>query len=386
MYLQSPPTDAAEFVFAEEGGIKLSLKDRFLPYRPIRIEGRQRAEFTWYPGSPEATVQMLGPEEGVIRLNGFWKDRFFEVKTSAFASYTSGAPPLDVKLIESVSDLVQAVDDMRRMGRRIKMSWSGLERVGHITSFTQTWHNIHDCEWEIEFSVLSQGEATVPSSSPASITLPDLYAQAIELAKTIQKSIYDAAHLSDFVSLTSKATAALNGVSLLAIATAGALQDVAQGYAGGIFSVTQGTRKAVSAISGAISGSIVTADSITEQAIGEFYSFNAWGDQDNTPPGVQVAAYGFQSTLARDRQRFRHSFAYARRQAAQQEAGQDSEVQVYTPKVGEDLRAVALRFYNTSDNWIPLMLYNNLASSQLKAGQQVNIPPVTSLTGQGKPS
>lgn len=376
MYIQTPPSPSTELVLEEEGGVTVTLKDRFLPYLPLRVEGKQRAEFTWYPGSPEATVQMLGPEEGAIRINGFWKDKFFELVQNVLVTSDTPIPVL----VTNVAELVATVDTMRRMGRRITLNWGGLRRVGHITSFTQTWHNFHDVEWDIEFSVLSQGETTVPSVSAAEITLPSLYSLALKTSLEIQQKIIDGSGLPTYLAVIGAVNNAMLAGELLATATAGAIGDVARGYANGVFSVTQGTRRVIANLTSTVVGLGIQANTIADTATSEALSFGIYGGMDNAPIGAQLAANSFQRTVSDTMRKARYSFADSRRLAARQAAGEASKIQTYTPPTDTDLRTISVRYYNTDAYWQDLMIYNGLQESRVPQGALVSIPPTTAFS------
>ena len=389
MYIRTPNAPAESLVLEEEGGVTLVLNERFLPYRPITIGGKQRAEFTWYPGSPEATVQMLGPEEDSIQLRGFWKDKFYGETSVGYGStddYRRGQiAGYGLDRVANVAALVQAVDAMRRMGRRITLKWSGLLRVGHITGFRQTWHNVHDCEWELDFTVVSQGEKTVPVVAAVQITPPDLYQQALKQAIIIQDSIIAASRVNDVLALTNQASVGLNAAAVLVQAATGALYDVARGYTSAYVTVTQGLRRVVSIQTGAIAGTSTVLRTTFDTALSEFYSFGQYGDQDNTPLGVQLAADNLRRTVARDFRATQRTFAFNRRQAAVEATGTNAQVQTQITTADTDLRTVSQNAYGTSDYWRPLMTYNGLSPGRLSAGQTLFIPPASMLNAQTTP-
>ena len=386
MYIRTPNAPAESLSLEEEGGITLVLNERFLPYRPITIGGKQRAEFTWYPGSPEATVQMLGPEEDSIQLRGFWKDKFLgETSVLIGQALNQQTGGLSVNRADNVAALVQAVDAMRRMGRRITLKWSGLMRVGHITGFRQTWHNVHDCEWELDFTVVSQGENTVPVVAAVQITPPDAYQQALKQAIIIQDAIIAASRVNDVLALTNQASVGLNAAAVLVQAATGALYDVARGYTSAYVTVTQGLRRVVSIQTGAIAGTSTVLRSSIDTALSEFYSFGQYGDQDNTPLGVQLAADNLRRTVARDFRATQRAFAFNRRQAAVEATGTNSQVQTLITTADTDLRTVSQNAYGTSDYWRSLMTYNGLSTSRLPAGMALFIPPASMLNAQTTP-
>lgn len=385
MFIRTPNAPAESLTLEEEGGNTLVLNERFLPYRPITIGGKQRAEFTWYPGSPEATVQMLGPEEDSIQLRGFWKDKFYGENSVGYgptANYQQNDTGLGLSRVDNVAALVQVVDDMRRMGRRITLNWAGLRRVGHITGFRQTWHNVHDCEWEIDFSVVSQGETTVPAVAAVTITPPDAYQLALKQAILIQDSIIAASRVNDVLAITNQASVALNAAEVLVQATTGALYDVARGYTSAYVTVTQGLRRVVSIQTGAIASTANVLRTTADTALSEFYSFGQYGDQDNTPLGVQLAADNLRRTVTRDLRATTRAFALNRRQAAVESTGTAAQVQSYVAPANTDLRAVSQLYYGTPDYWRQLMTYNGLNTSKLSAGQTIFVPPASMLNSQ----
>lgn len=377
MFIRTPNAPSESLVFEEVDGLTLTLNDRFLPYRPITVGGKQRAEFTWYPGSPEATVQMLGPEEDTIQLRGFWKDKFLQIAQSVILT-AAPANAASLSFIDSVSGLVQVVDDMRRMGRQIKLSWGAMQRVGHIVSFRQTWHNIHDCEWELDFAVLSQGETTVPAVIPT-ITLPDVYQVALDAAVTLQDRIIEQSGLPVAVSLSEAASLALNIANLNILAVADAMTAIVQGYAGSVFSVSQSARRTVSTLSGGIKNLAVSIGSVGDTALSEFYSWGN-GDEDNTAVGQLVAAFNFKRNVTSQIQTSRYAYADSRAKVAREAAGAASQVQQFLTVKDMDYRDISLQFYGTSDRWLDLMRYNGATDSKLAAGTQVFIPPASLLT------
>ncbi len=375
-------SEASTFSLIEEGGVTLELRERALPYRPLTISGKQRAEFTWYPGNPEATVQMLGPEEGVITLRGYWKDRFIQGTGAARfigAEVTQLRAAIQSTLttsaaIASVSDLVQRVDDMRRMGRRITLSWAGLQRVGHITSFTQHWNNVHDCEWEMDFSVLSQNEAVVPTAQQNAPNLADQAVQALQQAQNVSTATATAFELLQEASLTfsntllQSVTAFDEGTTRAAEVIYNATSSVAT-YAQAPFDAA---RRIAASASGLVVSASQTLGTAVDRSLADCVEFGAWGMQDDAPMGIQIAGNSVQRSFNNAVQSVRYNNAltrYALEQQLQQELSAS-----FVASQNMDLRDVSTRYYGTPDNWQQLMQFNGFASSKLNAGDLVWVP------------
>lgn len=399
-------TQATTFTLEEIGGITLTLRDRALPYLPLSITGTQRAEFTWYPGSPQATVQMLGPEEGVIAIRGFWKDRFIE---GTNAAQVRGASETVLRVsdaqasIRNIEDLVRVVDTMRRQGRLIKLTWDKITRYGHITQFTQTWHRSHDCEWELDFSVTSQEAPVAPVVASAVKTVSDMAAEEQLLVRRLNGAVastpaalpkgtvpgapgaplprgYQVAQLNILQDALAAYTSAVDAVE----SAASYLSNGAAMIAAGIALPGNIIRNSMSVVSGVISrlsraGGLVVDTALTEAfAVGSVLGVV---DQDNVPFGIQLGSANYLKIVDRTVREVRSSNAVLRYQMAQQL--QDEIAASFVAPQAMDLRDVSTRFYGTPDRWIMLMNYNGRNDSALRAGELIWVPRQGKSSGAG---
>ncbi len=412
---------ASTLTLAEEGGTTLHLRDRALPYRPISITGTQRAEFTWYPGSPQATVQMLGPEEGVITLNGFWKDRFIQgtdavtigdIDTEEYGLLRQALGELGGAV--TAASLVNIVDGMRRNGRMVVFTWEGLTRYCHITSFTQTWHNVHDCEWSLDLSVISQEALNIAAMSQETPTPADAAAATAAQAKTAEElagnppaALVGAPAAAAPIEIRPTPLrpptwgAAIQSAIMnneLVKGLADSLNAAANGYADIATNVTS----VVELPGNMIRDTIGFADELVgrfarsttnavDSAITEVFAVGtALGllSQDQVPFGIQLGAKSYMNSVNNTVNVARNFNAAIRYIYTSQLQG-DVE-SVFVAPANMDLRDVSTKFYNTPDNWWMLMLYNELPDSRLRAGQEIKIPRnpqngVAGSTGGGAP-
>lgn len=412
----------SSFTLAEEGGVTLELKGRALPYLPLTVSGRQRAEFTWYPGSPQATVQMLGPEEGEISITGYWKDRFLAGSQDAVVS-TGGRKTEEDLIVDpgasgaltSVADLVAQVDSMRRAGRLIRLSWEGLVRYGHITGFTQTWNTAHDVAWSLDFAVVSQEPLAVRAVSSSQPTAADAAVasavQAGDMAQTAATAPTAASAITDTATTLTQLPAPLALPDWLrgdkwragiesqgwVRATADWIQWGANSYA----NIAQQTtsviqfapnlvRDTVGFASGIVSQLSRTTGNTIDAAITEYFAVTtALGvtSQDQVPFGIQLGARSYLTQVNNIIRAVRTSNAVWRYEYTQQMQGDVGTVFIAPNNM--DLRDVSTIFYGNQNQWAQLMLYNEFESSRLRAGQEVRIPadapygPVGSTGGGG---
>lgn len=383
--VQPNDSPASSFSIDERNGdYDITLWDRALPYRPVTFGGKQRVEFSWYPGVPIATAQVLGPEEESITLKGFWKDRFIaENPGSSHTMASSFAADSPDGAVRSVAELVRIVDTMRRRGLLCRLTWDSLVRDGHITKFVQTWHNRHDVEWELEFTPISQGESLKPLAVPPMPELPDLSANwelfhsqwnnrmqalpALGLADTIAAFLDElddsinaiTAGITDTVyAVTSDALAgpdALNrvialgnGVVLQAAATFVTVCDAADEA---IFPILGGTAAGINTVAG--------TDIPTELP-------------DDLSLTETIQANVYKTTIKTSIRDVRNNTIDATEQYT--DTLNPQLLQTFIAKGDTDLRDVSTQFYGNPNEWRNLMLFNRLTTSKLSAGDLVFVP------------
>jgi len=167
---------ATSFAIIERTGDKRAvvLRGRALPYRPFSLSGTQRNSIEWYPGNPIGVLQVYGAKEEETTIQGYWKDIFLGEGGNGIPSYAqlNGAPLL------TAIDLAGTIDDIRRKGQEIVVTWLNHTRYGIIDRFTQKWHTGHDVEWEISFAWISQEDiklnVDVPFVTPNNYDLMSL--------------------------------------------------------------------------------------------------------------------------------------------------------------------------------------------------------------------
>lgn len=390
--------EAGSLTLVEEGGGTLKLTQRALPYMPLAISGKQRAEFHWYPGNPQATVQMLGPEEQTITLKGFWKDKFIQGTSAAqfiTAQVLTPTAATTASAVPDVAALVKIVDNMRRMGRRIQLQWDKLIRYGHIIGFTQTWHTPHYCEWELEFAVAALEEPRVVSSNATQPTLADAAVQASEwvngntaakeeykpavtvLAPSFQKLLTDFDNecfktsnwLSGGATLIAQGTALSSSVARSGMAALNVLTTTAQAYG--------------NALDGALTEWFNIGTFVGAVSTGSIFALGE-SDQvreDALPFGVQLGATSYQRNVRQQVRSIAYSTAVTRWSIQRQL--QDELKASFTAKQDMDLRDVSTQFYGTPDGWRDLLIYNGLTSSRLTAGQLIWVPQQGYSAGAG---
>lgn len=348
----------------------LTLAGRALPYRPVPFSGSQRAEFTWYPGNPHATVQVLGAAEDPSNFRGQWKNRFLRnVSFGGLPVIPTAIALRDNVALTDVAELAQFVDDIRRKGPLVEVTWRHLKRQGILMQFFQTWGEPvgEDLAWEMNFTWISQGDEASPAVISSRMDLGDVQGswQIVAAAVTTARANPPFEQPRVF---RERADNIVASIGASADEVVGAVSNVVVGAT----SSQDGVRRLASVM-----------DSVNQQAQAlraEVSNETAESERFNLPaaPGAPPS---FSSRL-RANIYSRGLYDSAREAQKQANLQRDDFVRKLNPQLiaafvareGQNLRDVARAFYGTQDEWGVLLDFNNFQSSRLSAGQVVFVP------------
>lgn len=320
-----------------------------------------RSDITWYPGSPIATLQVLGAQEDETTISGRWKDRF--LKESAQPGFgESPYAQLNGEPIANVQELAKLVDDMRRKGQMIDVTWFDIARRGIIKTFRQKWFYAQELEYEITFLWVSQAEALT------------------DIEVTVKNE-----DLSDLPPLLQNDADFLNPQSLLqeagaAIATiTDTLNEHVDEIQSGIFALED-------TVFAQVTLTLNAFDAIQRVAgILDFVKLRARNLQfvitddvnasiENSDPvfGVGLKAFNV-GRSQRVRSRSIASTAAQQQDVAVKRLNPEL-VSTVTARKNQDLRDVATRAYGTPDAWRALAQFNKMKGSKTEAGQMIFVP------------
>lgn len=382
MTIDNSLTTAAQFQIVEMTGSQrtVTLNTRGLPYRPFTLKGKQRTEITWYPGNPEATGTVLGASEDPTTINGKWKDMFLASSGSGPPGQggTALAPiAMNGTQVTTAKDACVLFDDIRRQGQELKVTWDEITRVGYLTLFEQSWENLHDVAWTCEFSWISQGEptaATVLDGGSTDDTNDQLSAQSINL-NTLALPSFPVP--PDFTTLLVGALGTVNNAVSNAV-NAGSVQ------ATGATTPTSASQRTFASTNDVVSGSMQVVAVLDAQPPRVLIS----NGTPTSPPlanlslGDVVKSETYVRTTQLAARKLQRTAAISR--AALMRALQNDLIGVWQASAGEDLRDVSDVFYGSRLQWRGLLLFNELASTELSLGQLVLVPrALPNVTTQG---
>lgn len=371
-------------------GREIQLTGRALPIGPYELSGNLKVEVTRYAGNPIGTGTVTGVEEEPSTISGEWKDKFirglvFDDKAGTFASATAAA--VDGRAIESVEQLVELFDNVRRSGQLLQVTWGRITRRGFLKSFKQTWKNTNDCGWSCTFEWVSQGEP--PANSP--VVDPPRPGNARQALRNTTDALADA--MDDRpASVLDRYRAAFDTANR-AVTQAGAILDQYEaaigGYIGDATAPLDLVRNCMT-LAGAVVGKAQEVIDLFEFVapeeffLGDFIDGSVASDGTVTLPPVadnfgQQLSHIYYSTEAVAQARI------LKREAAIEHRTLGAVLEsdllgVYYAVNGETMRDVSRRYYGTPHQWRQLMLYNDCTTPELTTGQLVLIPRMSSNT------
>jgi uncharacterized protein YukE len=364
--------NATSFTIEEQTGQQRSLilTARALPYRPFQLTGNMRVSTTWYPGNPEATVQLLGTSEDATSINGTWKQRFIGDPSSP-AKLSGSVGNTD---ISTVQDLVSIVDDIRKQGQLLKVTWDFMVRFGIMTKFVQTWFWHEELEWNIEFTWISLEEPSFSSSSPAIVaSLSILRADTSDIATKIQTNVNSIkSALKNFQAQISTVQEFAQSVNDIVASIEGTITQIINTISNSIESVINVVESAQNILS-LINFVIQKANQLISTTEAQVDRAIVAAQKIATIPASTACSASELTHTTKSSARAIISNAADLQQSFEGTIQHPFSTQ-YKSLSDQDVRAVSVKFYGTPDLYQKIMIFNNLKDSRLSAGQIIYIP------------
>lgn len=352
----------------------LSLAGRALPYQPFTLEGKQRAEFTRYPGNPVASVQMLGSDEGNTTITGMWKDRFIKPTTAEGEPVTpSGVALWNGQQVRDVRALVDAAELLRLSGQLLEVQWNAIVRRGILTRFRQSWVRFEDVNWEMDFEWISRGQPEQPITVPLPPSTEEYAAKLRSLYTNLEETITESTAFR-------KAEGFLNTINQFAEEMGRAveeLESVAVSATNLVLTPVEAGRRLLATTNTIIANAGGIKDAVAATALDEIGYVSdevatLTGSEDTTY-GTSLEAAQYARSVASDAASIAW-YAAERADVFRNFIDEEDLLAIFVARADSDLRTISTTYYGTSDNWRRLASYNGLRSSKLIAGDVVLVP------------
>lgn len=379
---------------------EIELSGRAAPYRPFKLEGKHRVESTPLAGFATKTQQALGAEEMPTTCNGTWKDMYLansvlvskDTRSTVSiefegVSISNTEVSSDFNAVTTAHEVAELIDDVRRKGQTLQVTWMHIARIGKLVNLKQAWLTSNDVEWEMEFDWSGRDEAFI-SPTPAQPNVSESVRQATQAYLSVQ----DATGFVGVPDLNTRFADAIdNHVSAL---QQGLLQveDALKARIGAVTDSAEAIQRAIGTFAFVedeadnLIGELTTRAAVTMVNVGADLDALSPGsasvlvasinpsaiDYRRVDPGQQVSAgIAVAKSLLAARQ-LRH--ACGRQRVKLQRSVEADVLAVVMCKEEQDLRDLSIEWYDTPDDWVRIRKFNGLSGSQVEPGQIVLIP------------
>jgi len=344
----------------EQAGARreVKLEGRCLPIGGLKLGGSQRLESVWYQGAPEASVQVIGPEESPTTISGVWVTKYF---ASEAIATVNGLRVSDAEELATIFDLI------RVQGQLLRFSWGAIVRFGHLEKFDFEYSRTADeISWTMELKWSSRGASLLPPVQALQGGVLDASSALDRLVSTVEAKLQEA---RDF-----------NLVSALRLDVIRSKLDTLVGLASSIRSIVSSLTNQIATAIGVVNSAIgqlsqaiaTTREMIEETQAVPYAALVQTAQNGRALAGQTVAAAAWMQTVASSGGTFVAQASDLKRSLEEQQI--NPILATVTARGVDSLRTLSLRFFDTEDHWREIMLFNGLMSEELRTGQVVYIP------------
>lgn len=335
---------------------RVSLAGRALPYQAVEWGGELRLKETYYPGNPEASIQLFGPKQKPTSIEGFWKDRFLSTSGVQATGFDGLGDPQNIV----AASLIAAFKSLRDSANRLRVQWGEETRLGYLSEFSATYDRTEDVRWSCTFTWESEPRLT-PSAVSTQPEADDVTEPFLELE--------DVGAQTPAAVLPEPAAAARGALARQRVGV-GAVFDAIRSFQSSVSSVTESIN-ASRKLSAAANGIRDEANIVGDQLNDKPYNYQTTSDGILTVLGVE--------SWRRTYNKKQNDFASSSLRNASSISLNATPTSIATVVLPSDttLRSLSLRYYGSSDDWWIIADANNLVESVARAGSVIVIPPKT---------
>lgn len=374
-------TGAGSLIITELTGDErtIELSGRALPYKPMGWEGEHRIEEIEAAGFAKTSQQPNGPKEKPSAWKGAWKDRFLGDGTEKFANVTSASSSGSTNspdatetisasstTIRRASELTELMDDVRRKGQLLRVSFLHITRIGRLSSFKQDWQTAHDVEWSMEFKWTGRDEDT-PSATPGAGLI-----NSTQSISTSYVALEDATGFDDLENLNPNYGNVIdNAVRGLQGLVTDAENNVER-RVGGAISAVDAARRMITTLTDLRDEAEEFIATLQTRAAPAMIAVADESQLLGVPAGQAIAAACARIASVKCARDLKHTAA---RQRFEAEKSLDTDLlAVVRIKENQDLRALARIYYKNPEDCEIIRAYNGFRGYTVDMGTVVLIP------------
>lgn len=346
-----PDFDAADFpdgfkiteiLQTGETGEKLVLAGNWMPKVPFTFGGSTRMKKDYYSGYSEPAIQIFGPEESDITINGLFKDKRFS--------------NLELKNISS--DVQQQLDGMRIRGNIVRIQLGEFERYAVIENTKFDMERLSRIGYQINFSVIG---LNAPKNAK-------FLQRRKEIPFGINKELIDEATAFQIAATTipDSIPRSIGDIINSVSSDVASSINVVTNFVDAVFSTVQDIQTAVNRVKGLIAYAQKKLDTFKRQ----LGSIAAFGLDLLIPDRYEIAGYttsiiSYASLLTSLLERLRAQFSTVIN---------DLPLARKFIRSGDTLQKIAVKYYGNANDWKKIYDYNDLTNTDLVPGSLLEIP------------
>lgn len=329
------------------------LSGNMMPMIPFEWGVEQRLVKEYYPGNPEAAVQVLGPKLGSYPIKGRFKDKRYRDPTWYGVAY----------------QMTKELDEVAKRGNVCKFALNGLSgswiRYGFLERNHWKMEKLGWIDYDIELFLVSETQprnnyfASDSKDSPSTVN-----AQLLAQVAAFQQ-------LNPVITLPRSLADLMNGL----ISDVATQVNKVTGFVGTVIGTVEGIEGAAVRAVGLVMNAQTTLASFQRRigAIGTGFS-----KLSSQAPGTAAQAVETYKNLSYINEVATAAIALAKI-LLQLKAQINAIVQTlpmarYKVTANDTLQTIAVKFYGTMDNWDKILAHNKLKSTSLIVGSVLEIP------------
>lgn len=323
-------------------GESVVLIGNLMPHIPLKFGGKQRFKKDYYSGYSEPTMQVFGPEENDITINGEFKDKKFSDRSFKGVS----------------TELQQQLDAMRIRGNVVRFRLGEMERYALISDSSFEMERLGKVKYSITFAVIG---FNAPKNA-VFLQRTKEYPFAINTALIAKAADFESMRSSIPSSVPLSIADALNNI----ISNVASVIASVTGFIDSVINSVQDIRKSIERAKGLVKH-VQNKIRGYKKIVGGFSPFDSsqalTGRYENAK--FYTAMGSALSGLSAMLNALRLQFA---------SLANNLPLGRHLVKDGDNLQKISLKFYGTADHWKKIYDYNNLVSTQLELGKLLEIP------------
>lgn len=327
----------------------VTLLGNTMPFQPFRFGGEQRINKQYYPGNPEPTVHILGPEETDLVVNGRFKDKKYKSPEA-----------------RGVAEALQLqLDAIRIRGNLLRITLGEWRRYGYLIGTEFSLKTIADIDYQLTFSIIGFNPPTRCQQVDRSQDVP------VAINKNLISRLADFQNEIDSAPDTLEPSIAdqINGFANDLSEAVTQVTDFIDGTLQTIEDINQAINRVIGVVRFAQTETLRFKQRVGQIGFADPNVFNGGSSPSTTQ---QLSNNRYLANITSSSFDIMEFLAQLRRQFLALVA--TSPLARVRVKSGDTLQSIASTWYGESGEWERIYEHNDLVSTELEIGSVIEVP------------